>query len=282
MALTSRQPEGGAIDTHVHDLSLHAATVAPAWPWVTLLVALGVAYAVALLRQPGGKRWSPWRTLSWLAGIAIAGIALIGPLAEAAHADFRDHMLVHLLLGMLAPILLVLGAPVTLALRALPVPRARQVVRLLASPPLRLVAHPITAALLNVGGLTLLYRTDLYRLMHEQAAISVLVHLHVLAAGYLFTAALIGIDPIAHRPSYRHRLVVMVAAFAAHAILAKSLYASPPPGVPIARAEAGSQLMYYGGDIVDLLLVTIFCWQWYRATAPRPAPSTRPAPAGIT
>ena len=81
-----------------------------------LLVALAGLYLAALLRQPAG-RWPPWRTVNWLAGLGIASIALIGPVADIAHTDFRAHMLGHLLLGMLAPIPLVLGAP-ALALRA--------------------------------------------------------------------------------------------------------------------------------------------------------------------
>lgn len=264
---------------HRH-LTDHQAMGNPSWwPWALLLIVLGGAYAVAWMRQPAGKHWNPWRGASWFLGLLIVGAGVIGPIATTSHLDFSVHMLRHLLLGMLAPILLVLGGPVTLVLRALPVARARGVIRVLSSRPLRLLAHPITAAILNIGGLVLLYGTGLYRLMHESEAVYLLVHLHVLVAGYLFTAALVGIDPIAHRPAYRHRLVVMVLAFAGHAALAKSLYATPPAGVPPEQAESGSKLMYYGGDIVDLLLITIFCWQWYRATAPRPATTPAATPA---
>ena len=101
--------------------------------------------------------------------------------------------------------------------------------------------------------------------MHEHPAISLLVHVHVLAAGYLFTAAMIGVDD---RSS--PRISTEWSCWwprSLHAALAKSLYAAPPAGVPIDQAEAGSMLMYYGGDIIDLLLIAILCWQWYRATA---------------
>ena len=253
-------------DHAAHD---QAMTIPPAWPWVVLLLAWSAAYLIALRRAPAGKRWSPWRTVSWHAGLAVAAAALVGPLAHASHTDFRAHMLGHLLLGMLAPILLVLAAPITLLLRALPVHRARGAARLLSATPSRLLAHPVTASVLHVGGLIALYRTDLFALMREHAAVSLLVQAHVLAAGYLFTAAMIGLDPIAHRPSRRFRVAVLVAALAAHATLAKSLYALPPPGVPAEQAEAGGLLMYYGGDVVDLLLIVVFCWQWYRETAPR-------------
>jgi putative membrane protein len=241
----------------------------PSWPWLGMLAALALLYVIARFRQPGAKPWSGARAACWYAGLLVAGIALVGPLAERAHADFAFHMWVHLLLGMLAPVLLVLGAPVTLALRALPVTWARRSVRVLASPPLATLAHPVTAAVLNVGGLAVLYLTGLYAAMHDHAVIHVLVHGHVLFAGYLFTAAIAGIDPVAHRPSFAYRAVVLVVALGAHAVLAKWLYAHPPAGVPVADARAGSLLMYYGGDAVHLILITLFCAQWYRAARPR-------------
>jgi putative membrane protein len=240
------------------------------WQWFVLLVTLGLLYAIGLARQPRTKHWNPWRTLRWYAGLLVAGAALIGPLPVAAQTSFVAHMAGHLLLGMLAPIMLVLGAPITLGLRALPVARSRQCVRLLSRRAIAVVAHPVTAAVLNMGGLVVLYTTDLYRIMHEHAGVHVLVHAHVLLAGYLFTAAMIGLDPVIHRPSYLYRAVVLVLAMAAHSILAKSLYAHPPVGVPIDQAQAGSMLMYYGGDAVDLVLIVIFCAQWFRATRPRP------------
>jgi len=239
------------------------------WPWIALLGMLGLVYALGLARQPRTKHWNPWRTLRWYAGLLVAGAALIGPLPAAAQTNFVAHMTGHLLLGMLAPILLVLGAPITLGLRALPVVRSRQCVRLLARPAISIVAHPVSAAILNMGGLVVLYTTDLYRIMHEHAVVHVLVHAHVLLAGYLFTAAMIGPDPVIHRPSYLYRAVVLVLAMGIHSILAKSLYASPPAGVSIDQAQAGSMLMYYGGDAVDLVLIVIFCAQWFRATRPR-------------
>jgi putative membrane protein len=56
---------------------------------------------------------------------------------------------------------------------------------------------------------------------------------------------------------------------AAHGILAKSLYAGPPTGVPAARAEAGAQVMYYGGGVVELALLVLLGVEWYRWTGRR-------------
>jgi putative membrane protein len=173
---------------------------------------------------------------------------------------------------MAAPLLLAGAAPMTLALRALPTARARRVVRLLKRRPIRLLIHPATAALLDMGGLWLLYTTPLYGAMHAHRSLELLIHAHLLVAGYLFTATMIGIDPIRNRPSWTTRAVVLVAALAAHAILAKYLYLHPPVGVPASQARRASLLMYYGGDLADGVLITLFCRQWYRASRPRPKP----------
>jgi putative membrane protein len=235
----------------------------PQWtPLIPVLLALAVGYLVAAHRAGG---WPVWRTASWCAGLGCAAAAVTGPLAAAAHHDFTAHMGGHLLLGMAAPLLLVLAAPVTLALRALPVRHARLVSRLLRWWPARIVSHPVTAAVLNAGGLWVLYTTDLHRQLAHG-----LVQAHVLIAGYLFTAAIIGVDPAPHRPGRHLRAAVLVAFLAAHGILAKHLYAHPPAGVTTLQAEAGAQLMYYGGDALDLILIAIFCRQWYLATDPTP------------
>src|SRR5690606_10037081 len=109
-----------------------------------------------------GRHWSAWRLAAFLAGAGVLLVAVSPPLMFHAHQDLRWHMLQHLLLGMFAPLLLVLAAPLTLLLRSLSVPTARALVRLLRSGPLRLLGHPLTALLLNVGGMYLLYLTPLY------------------------------------------------------------------------------------------------------------------------
>jgi putative membrane protein len=178
---------------------------------------------------------------------------------------------------MCAPLGLMLAAPITLVLRAPPPDTARWLVHRLERRGPRLRIHPLTAALLNVGGLWLIFTTRLFPLMHRQSWLGALVELHMLLAGCLFTAAIIGIDPVRGRPSRRTRAVVLVLALAAHAILAKYLYAHPPAGVSLAQARAGALLMYYGGDVVDAILIALFCGQWFRAT--RPATVTAAATA---
>ncbi|SFB28989.1 putative membrane protein [Amycolatopsis marina] len=232
-----------------------------------VLTAAGVGYLHLTLRLVRrGASWPLRRPLFWLCGLLAAGFALVGPPATAHH-DFSAHMLGHLLVGMVGPLFLVLAAPVTLALRALPQERARRVGHVLRSAPATVLTHPATASALNLGGLWLLYRGGVYPLMSDDQAVSFLVHLHVLAAGYLFTYAILaGPDPAPHAPGPSWRAGFLVLSVAAHNILAKSLYADPPPGVPAEQAVEGSQLMYYGGAPVEITLFALVCLRWYRST----------------
>jgi putative membrane protein len=250
------------------------------WLCSIVLLTVAVAYvsgAVVVCRRGGW--WPAERTACWIAGLLAAAAALAGPLAAAAHHDFRAHMAGHLLLGMAAPLLLVLAAPVTLAMRALPVALARSLAHLLATAPVRTITHPATAAVLNAGGLWLLYITGLYRAMTEHPWAHLAVQAHIVAAGYLFTAGIIGVDPARHRPRPPTRAIALIAFLAAHAILAKYLYGHPPAGVRPGDGRAGAELMYYGGDLIDLVLIAVLCRQWYHAADPRPR--TRPAAPGI-
>ncbi|MED1472237.1 cytochrome c oxidase assembly protein [Bacillus salipaludis] len=210
-----------------------------------------------------------YRSICLVLGICCIIAASIGPLASLAHMDFTAHMLVHLLLGMLAPLLVVLASPLTLLLRTLKVEAARSLTKILRLKLFSILSNPIIASILNIGGLWILYTSTLYSAMRHNILLHMLVHIHVFLAGYLFTAAIIYMDPTPHRKSYFYRAMVLVITIAGHDILAKYLYAHPPANVPVRQAETGSMLMYYGGDIIDLLLITIFCFQWFKAARPR-------------
>lgn len=241
------------------------------WPLLILAMLAG-PYAVAALRQ---RRWSGWRTAGWMAGAALAALAFAQQIVALAHHDLRAHMVQHLLLGMFAPLGLALGAPITLALRTLPAPTARQIVGLLASQPLRLLSHPVSALGLNSGGMYLLYLTPLYELSLRSPALQLALHAHFLAAGSLFTWAIIGLDPAPHRPPWPVRLAVLFASIAAHATLGKMLYAFglPRSAHGIEEIRAAAQLMYYGGDLAELLLAIALFGQWYRARGRQLAPT---------
>ena len=226
-----------------------------------------LAYLAAAIRlRRRGDLWPRHRDACGVAG----GAALtVTALAVDPHAGFTAHMAHHLVLAMLAPLLWALARPVTLALRVLPPgPARRGLVAVAHCRPVGWLLWPPTAALLDVGGLWLLYRTGLLASTHQRPVVHALVHLHLLLAGGLFTGAVCRLDPSRHRCGLPLRGGTLLVAGAAHAVLARTLYATPPPGTayPVADLRAGAQLMYYGGDLVELALAGVLAAQWYTAT----------------
>lgn len=229
-----------------------------------LVFACALAYMIAVWRHEQSRAaWSTSRYVCFVAGALLLAIALSPPMTAFAHQDFRGHMVQHLLVGMLAPLLLVLAAPVTLALRMLPTDAARCLAAKMKSRLLTILLSPEAALVLNVGAMYLLYLTPLYAAMDASPALHAFVHYHFLLAGYLFAwAILAGPDRAAYPPSFNRRLFILFIAIAAHAILGKLMYAYGwPRGTAhsLEQLRSGARLMYYGGDIVEvLLLITLF------------------------
>lgn len=259
----------------MHDHLSHGAS----FPWLTAVVYLVLAglwvtflYGVHVQKERH-RCWSPWRTFSWSAGIVAIAIALYPPLMHGAHIDFRLHMVVHLLLGMLAPLGLVLAAPVTLAIRTLPTSGARRLIQVLSFPLVQFISHPVAAMLLNVGAMYVLYMTPLYGLTLHSGWVSAFVHWHFLAAGYLFVWSIAGPDHAPGRPNLRFRLGVLFVSLGAHATLGKVMYVYGwPRNSPhdLEQIQAGAQLMYYGGNIAELILIIAFFALWFRQTTETP------------
>lgn len=169
---------------------------------VALAAILAIAYlAFTWLGRKNGRKWSRWRTGLFLSGCAVLGLGVLPGCLPYPAGDFRKHMLQHLLIGMPAPLGLVMGAPITLVLRALPVPYGKSVGRFFHIPLVRLRENPVPALLLNFGGMAALYFTPLYRGMLVHAPLHYAVHLHFLAACCLYTWAIAGVDP--HRRGHR-------------------------------------------------------------------------------
>lgn len=253
----------------------HAGAAPPILDILVVLLAgtmVGAYLGGVVISRRRGRSWPPARTVLWCAGIAAGAASVTGPVAAAAHESFVAHMTAHLLAGMIAPLLLVLAAPVTLALRALAPTPARRVSRLLRSAPGRVMAHPLTALVMSAAGLWLIYLSPLIDAMRDAPLVHVVVHGHLVAAGALFAGAVIGLDPRPHRTSRFVVAAVIVASVAAHAILAKHLYAHPPTGFAVADVQAGAQLMYYAGALIEAAMIVIFCAQWYRAADPQRRP----------
>jgi putative membrane protein len=243
---------------------------------VFAVVAAALAYEALATVAPRGWPW--WRTLLFLSGCGLLTYALTPGSLPWPPGDFRGHMLQHLLIGMLAPLCLVLGAPATLLLRTLPRSAGRAIGRLLRSRLVHAVGNPVVALTLNLGGLAVLYLTPLYAATTTSATAHQLVHAHFLLAGYLFAWAVAGPDPAPGRPSVPARLVVLGVAIAFHATLSQLMYAGVyvQLPVPMSQRQGGATLMYYGGDIAELLLAVGLVATW----RPRRPPRSGLTPAG--
>lgn len=257
------------------------ATGAPAAVAAVLALSAAVGYLLAARRlRRRGDVWPRLRDTSFTAGQVCLVAAALVPLPGG---EFTAHMLQHLVIGMAAPLLLVLGRPVTLVLRALPPGPARRGLRAtVRSRPVGWLILPPVAAVLDVGGLWVLYRTRLFAHLHDQPWLHAAVYTHVLAAGLLFSFALCQLEPVRHRYGLPLRAATLVATATAHSVLAKSLYGTSPPGTAftghdLARA---AEAMYYGGDVVEIALAAVLARQWYTVTGRRLSPARRGLQAG--
>jgi cytochrome c oxidase assembly factor CtaG/putative copper export protein len=166
-----------------------------------IVMALVYLAGVRRLRRRGDA-WPVGRTVSWLGGCATLLFATSSGLGRYMPAMFSMHMVAHMVLSMLVPILLVLGAPVTLALRALPAaghddpPGPREwLLAALHSRVSRFLTHPIVATVLFVAGFYGLYLGGIFNAAVDNHAAHVLMNAHFLLSGYLFYWVVIGIDP---------------------------------------------------------------------------------------
>jgi putative membrane protein len=259
----------------VSDLALnaHGTTVAGPSAWALALAlpivggALYVAGVAVLVRR--ATAWPPGRSLAVAAGLGCVALALSPPVTDRTDV-FGGHVVQHLLLTMLAPLLLAWSAPVTLALRTLPRRPRRVLLGLLHSRPVRLLTAPAVVVVLELGSLALLHLTPLYGLVHTSPGLHALVHGHMFLAGCLVSWLLAGADPVPGRPSTPGRLGVLVVLAAGHAVLAKLLYADPPAVLGAAgEVRRGAELLYYGGDLVELLLAVAVMAEWWRRTGRR-------------
>lgn len=187
---------------------------------------------VAILKRQGDK-WPKSRTMYFIVGCAIIGYATSGGLGVYAYFAFSYHMVAHMILGMVAPIFIILSAPITLALRTLPqgrTPEERGVRgTLVAALHSRLVSiwvNPIVALALFDGSLFVLYLTPLYGGMMLSHTGHFVMNLHFILAGLLFFHVVIGVDPNPKRIPYLARIVLLFAAMAIHAFFSVALISS--------------------------------------------------------
>ena len=191
-------------------------------------VALYIKGVVVLKKR--GDSWPVGRTIAFSIGIALIDFATSGGLGVYALFSFEYHMMAHMLLGMIAPIGLVLGAPITLALRTLPQGRenSERGVRALALTALHsrysvILTNPITALALFDGSLFVLYFTDLFGNLMGNHAGHLFMNIHFILAGFLFFHVIIGIDPNPRKYPHIVRIVILFAAMSLHAFFSIAL-----------------------------------------------------------
>ena len=245
------------------------------------LILVGLAamgYLVLAFKQNAGPRgWSWWRTSLFLSGSGVLALGLLPRFLPYPTGDFRKHMLEHLIIGMIAPLGLVMAAPMTLVLRTVPTRAGRAISHFFQSRVLQIVANPVSALLLNLGGMAALYFTPLYTAMMMHPALHYAVHFHFLAAGCLYTWVIAGPDPAPHRPSVPVRLVILGVAVVMHSVLSQMLYAGLFVSIPAAanQLQRGAELMYYGGDISEMLLAFALVTTWHPVRKRTPISSER-------
>lgn len=247
----------------------------------------GTAYLLGVLAlRRRGAPWPVMRTVSWCVGLLLVAYATLGGLGTYSHVMFSAHMAAHMLLSMVAPIFLVLGAPVTLALRALPgsdVPGGqgpRQwLAGALASRPAQVVTHPVTAAALSVASLYAIYLTSGYDALMRSHLGHALMELHFLLAGCLFFEVLVGNAPVARRLSHLARLGLLLVVMPFHAFFAITVmtqdtviggdyYSLLDRGYAedlLADQYLGGSMTWALGELPMVLLLVVLLAQWYRS-----------------
>ena len=198
--------------------------------WILVVAFLAFFYLAGVWRlHKRGDRWPWYRTVLWLAGLALLFYVTNGGVNAYEEYLFSAHMLGHMILGMAVPVLLVPAAPITLALRTI-VKRTdgsrgpREWIMLAVhSRVAGILTNPIVAAVIFAGSLWVFYYTPLFGWATTDHIGHTWMIVHFLAAGYLFVQSIIGVDPVPHRAPYPMRLVTLLATMAFHAFFGLTL-----------------------------------------------------------
>ena len=244
-----------------------------------------VFYLAGVLRlHRRGDRWPIHRTVFWVFGVLLLVWVTSGALNAYQDYLFSVHMMGHMLLSMAIPLLLVSGAPITLALRAIEkrddgTRGGREwIMWAVHSPFARVVTHPFVAAGIFIGSLWAFYFTDLFRWsMYEHLGHEWMIA-HFLISGYLFVMSLIGADPVPYRLPYPGRLITLIAVMALHAffgiaiMMQTGLMVSEWFGAmgrtwgptPLEDQYIGGGIAWSVGEIPTLILAITVAIQWSR------------------
>lgn len=258
------------------DIFFGSAAIIAAWIYL---------YWLYLLKKRGGT-WPLSNTLWWLAGCATLLFTSCSALGVYMPALFSVHMIAHMLYSMGIPVMLVLGGPVTLALRALKpagrdgLPGIREwLVVFINNPVSRFLTHPVVATVQFVAGFYLLYMTPIYDFLADEHAGHVFMNIHFLISGYIFYWVIIGVDAAPQQIEPSVKLVTLMGSLPFHAwfgislmqsqkVLAETYYASLdlPWAVNLLEDQnVGGAVAWAAGE-VPLYIVTVALFvQWRRS-----------------
>ncbi|WP_254788546.1 cytochrome c oxidase assembly protein [Arthrobacter sp. ok909] len=196
----------------------------PDWLWIAVAVFALVSYFLGVRKiLQRGDSWPWFRTVNWAIGLVVLTYVTSGPPSVYGRVLFSAHMVDHMALTMVAPIFLVLGAPMTLALRALTPRRDSSrgprewLLIIIHSKFSQLVTHPLFAAANFAGSIVLFYYSDAFGYAMRDHVGHELMNLHFALTGYIFVLTMIGTDPLPRRAPYPMRLLLLLATMGFHA-----------------------------------------------------------------
>lgn len=206
----------------------------PDWLWIAFALTVGVAYILGVVKlQRRGDSWSGLKLACWLIGLVLLTYFTSGAPAIYGMILFSAHMVDHMALTMVVPLFLVLGAPVTLALKALS-PRGdgtrgiREWILVVVHSRLsKLVTHPLFAAANFAGSIVIFYYSPLFGFALREHVGHELMTAHFLITGYIFVLSMIGTDPVPLRAPFPLRILLLFATMAFHAFFGVTLMGSP-------------------------------------------------------
>ncbi|MEC3954115.1 cytochrome c oxidase assembly protein [Nocardia sp. CDC153] len=250
-----------------------------------ILLAFAYLMGARRLRQRGDA-WPRWRTLSWTLGCFGLLLVTSSGIGAYGYGMFSVHMMTHMALNMFIPVLLVLGAPVTLLLRAVapagrgaaPGPR-EWVLSLMHSRFTRLLSNPVIALVIFVVSLYGLYFSPLFDQLIRFHWGHLLMNIHFLITGYLYYWAIIGIDPGPKRLPHLGRLGMLFAIMPFHAffgvavmsmdtLIGADFYPQLQLGWMrdlLSDQHLGGTLAWISGEVPVLLVVGALLSQWAKS-----------------
>ncbi|HEY2562185.1 MAG TPA: cytochrome c oxidase assembly protein [Acidimicrobiales bacterium] len=271
--------------------SVQVHTLLTAWQtdWVSLVslaveIAVAIGYVVLTRRLAArGRQWSAWRTTSFTAGILTIVIAVQSGLASYDDSNFNVHVVQHLLLMNVAPILLALGAPVTLLLQAGRRSTQQRVLKVLHNPVIEVMTNPIFVLVAFSVTMVGYFLTPFYQFSLEHPLVHELTHLFFLTSGCLYWWLVVGIDPSRWRLTYPMKLGFLAVDIPVATLLGLGLTQSrisiAPQFHTLADTHAGGATLWIMGEIFTFLAMAIVIYQWMRADVREAARADRRADA---